>query len=129
MTHRHLLLLLVLGAAACGGGRRDADAEPPEDEGMVPGRPADSLALRTPSGVEIWFTGSRPAMDAAGQVCVEHSMQIRDGDRHVNIPLLYTGQAPTLVNDSTIEAAIWLNCQPGNVYQVNLRTGQPVRVR
>jgi hypothetical protein len=56
-------------------------------------------------------------------------MEIRRGAERIPIPLLYTGAPPTRVNDSTIEAAIWLHCHPGNVYQVNLRTGQPSRVR
>jgi hypothetical protein len=33
------------------------------------------------------------------------------------------------VNDSTIEAPVWLHCRPGQVYQVNLATGQPTRTR
>lgn len=128
MTTRALSLLLV-GLMACGGSERHADAEPAEEEGMVSSGSSDSLALRTPGDQEIWFVGSRPAADSAGTVCVERTMQIREGDRKINIPLLYTGSAPRLVNDSTIEAAIWLHCRPGNLYQVNLRTGQPVRVR
>jgi hypothetical protein len=56
-------------------------------------------------------------------------MGIRRDGKRTPIPLLYTGAPPRLVNDSTIEAAIWLNCRPGNVYQVNLRSGQPVRVK
>jgi hypothetical protein len=56
-------------------------------------------------------------------------MDIRDHGRITPIPLLYTGASPRLVDDSTIEAAIWLNCRPRNVYRVNLRSGQPVRVK
>jgi len=40
-----------------------------------------------------------------------------------------TGVPPTLVNDSTIRARIWLNCRPGNTYEVNLRTGTPTRTK
>jgi hypothetical protein len=56
-------------------------------------------------------------------------MEIRAAGKRTPIPLLYTGELPRLITDSTIEAAIWLNCRPGNVYRVNLRTGQPVRVK
>jgi hypothetical protein len=56
-------------------------------------------------------------------------MQIRREGQNIAIPLLYTGSTPRLVNDSTIEAPIWLNCRPGNVYQVDLKTGRPVRVK
>ncbi len=121
------LPLMALLLAACGGAREAAvvrDSVPP-----TPPPPADSLALSAPGGVEVWFTASRRAADSAGQPCVERVMEIRRDSTRVAIPLLYTGSAPRLVNDSTLEAPIWLNCRPGNVYQVNLRTGQPVRVK
>jgi hypothetical protein len=56
-------------------------------------------------------------------------MEIRAEGRTTAIPLLYTGAGPRLVNDSTIEAELWLNCRPGQAYRVDLRTGRPVRVR
>jgi hypothetical protein len=56
-------------------------------------------------------------------------MEIRWSGKITAIPLLYTGAAPRLVNDTTIEAAIWLHCRPGNVYHVDLHTGRPVRVK
>jgi hypothetical protein len=99
------------------------------DSAAAPTRPADSLALAAPGGVEVWFTDSRTARDSSGAACTERVMQIRRDGQRIPIPLLYTGQAPRLVNDSTIEAPIWLNCRPGNVYRVNLHTGQPTRVR
>jgi len=110
---------------ACGA---EKPAPPPARE-EAPPAPADSLALALPSGVEIWFTASRKAMSAEGQGCLERVMEIRDGTTRRLIPLLYTGAPPRLINDSTIEADIWLNCRSGNVYQVNVRSGQPVRVR
>ncbi len=90
--------------------------------------PADSLVLRTPAGVEVWFTASRPATDSLGRSCTERVMEIRREGRHTPIPLLYTGAGPELVNDSTIRARIWLHCRPGNTYEVSLRTGYPLRV-
>ena len=110
---------------ACGGEK--PTPAPAQQETARP--PADSLALTLPSGVEIWFTASRTARSAEGQGCIERVMEIRDGATRRLIPLLYTGAPPRLINDSTIEADIWLNCRPGNVYQVNVRSGQPVRVR
>lgn len=132
MTRAPLVSLALVGAMlSCGGARSDADTAeaPAEDEGMVSAKVADSLILRSPAGYEVWFSGSRPARDDNGQVCIERTMQVRRDTTRVNIPLLYTGAPPILVNDSTIEAAIWLHCRPGNVYRVNLRTGSPVRVR
>lgn len=95
----------------------------------TPAKPPDSLVLTTRQGVEVWFTDSRSAKDSTGAPCTERVMQIRRAGQKIAVPLLYTGSAPRLVNDSTIEAPIWLNCRPGNVYQVNLTTGHPVRVK
>lgn len=131
MTRAHLLsLALAATALSCGGSdRTDAAGEEPDDEGMVTSNVTDSMILRTRAGDEVWYSGSRPARDDNGQVCVERTLQIRRDSTRINIPLLYTGAPPVLVNDSTIEAAIWLHCRPGNIYRVSLRTGSPVRVR
>jgi hypothetical protein len=118
--------MALLGAlAACGQDRAPA----PQTAATAPAAPPDALALTLPSGIEIWFTASRPAVSADGQPCVERVMEIHEGSSRRLIPLLYTGAAPRLVNDTTIEADIWLHCRPGNVYHVNVRSGQPVRVR
>lgn len=122
---RSCLLALLVLAGGCG--TREKQEEAVSD--VAAAWSSDSLALTAPDGTEIWFRGARPAADTNGITCVERSMEIRRGGQHIAIPLLYTGSLPRLVNDSTIEAAIWLNCRPGNVYQVNLRTGQPTRVR
>jgi hypothetical protein len=120
-------LPVLLGLLSCG---RERPAESGEaDAGPAAAAPAESLALRTPAGIEVWFTAARPAVDSAGSACVERVMEIRQEGRRMAIPLLYTGQVPRLVDDSTIEAPIWLHCRPGNVYRVSLRTGQPVRIK
>ena len=56
-------------------------------------------------------------------------MEIRRGGTRIPIPLLYTGSAPEIVNDSTLRARLSDKCVPGDAYLVNLRTGQPVRER
>lgn len=121
---RPLTLLLLL--AAC-------STKPPErpaaDSVAQAPRPADSLVLTVHGGVEVWFTDSRSAKDSTGKSCVERVMQIRRAEQRIAVPLLYTGSIPRIVNDSTIEAPIWLNCRPGNVYQVDLKTGRPARVK
>ena len=89
----------------------------------------DSLLLTTPAGVEVWFTDARTDADSAGASCLERVLEIRRDGRRIPVPLLYTGTVPRLVNYSTIEASIWLHCRPGNVYQVSLTSGHPVRVR
>jgi hypothetical protein len=105
------------------------ESPPAADSVVQAPRPADSLVLSAPGNVELWFTDARSARDSAGRGCVERVMQIRRGGQRIAIPLLYTGSTPRLVNDSTIEAPIWLNCRPGNLYQVDLKTGRPVRVK
>jgi hypothetical protein len=118
----------LLGILACGGRRESADRDSVLAVSDAP-RPADSLLLTTPAGIQVWFAAARMAQDSGGTRCIERVMEIRSEGRVTPIPLLYTGTPPRLVNDSTIEATIWLNCRPGNVYRVDLRTGQPVRVK
>ena len=120
--------LRALGLALLVGCGREGRERPSATPVIIVPQP-DTLTLRLASGVEIWFTGSRPAVDAAGAPCTERVMEIRDGTRRTAIPLLYTGAAPRLVDDSTIEASLWLHCRPGNIYRVDVRTGRPVRVR
>jgi uncharacterized lipoprotein len=119
-------VLLASTLSGCGGRASETPAR--DTEAQAP-RLADTLALVAPGGVEVWFTDSRSARDSAGKSCVERVMQIRRAGQKIAVPLLYTGSTPRVINDSTIEAPIWLNCRPGNVYQVNLNTGRPVRVK
>jgi hypothetical protein len=126
-------LLGLVALFAMGGCVRDRNAEDrfPADSSGASAAPAraDSLVLTSPSGVEVWFSASRAAEDSAGRPCTERAMEVRRAGRRIPIPLLYTGGVPRLVNDSTIEAAIWLHCRPGNLYHVSLTSGLPVRVR
>ncbi|MFL5449719.1 MAG: hypothetical protein ACJ8A6_00885 [Gemmatimonadales bacterium] len=85
------------------------------------------MATTTPAGVEIWFTLSRPARSSEGQSCVERGLEIRRDGHRVPVPLLYTGEAPSLLNDSTMRAMLWTHCRPVTPYRVDLRTGRPLR--
>lgn len=120
-AERILAALLLVG---CGGETR---APARADTAEAP--PADSLVATAPGGVEIWFTLARPGTSAAGTPCVDRTIEIRRGDTRVKVPLLYTGSAPELVNDSTLRARLSNHCVPGDAYLVNLRTGRPVRER
>jgi hypothetical protein len=91
--------------------------------------PADSLVATAPGGVEVWFTLSREGKAADGTPCTDRTIEIRRGGGRVQVPLLYTGTAPELVNDSTIRARLSDRCVPGDAYLVDLRTGRPVRER
>jgi hypothetical protein len=107
-------------------------AETPEQGGAEAVRapvPADSLVATAPGGVEVWFTLSREGKAADGTTCTDRTMEIRRGGTRVQVPLLYTGTAPELVNDSTIRARLSNRCVPGDAYLVDLRTGHPVRER
>lgn len=122
--------LLVMWAAwclplvACSDGAPREEASP----GSVAGDAApyvDSLVLATGGGVEVWFTDGRPGRGPDGEECHERVMQIRGPSDTVAVPLLYTGETPTLADDSTLVARVWLDCRPGNSYRVDLRTGRP----
>ena len=89
--------------------------------------PEDSLVVTAPGGVEVWFTLARSATAADGTHCVDRALEIRRGANRIAVPLLYTGSAPRLVNDSTIRATLSDKCLPGDPYLVELRTGRPVR--
>jgi len=91
--------------------------------------PADSLILTAPHGRQIWFTLARSDRAADGQQCWERGLEIRNAGVRTPVPLLYTGDPPALVNDSTIRATLWINCRAGDRYFVDLRTGHPVRER
>jgi hypothetical protein len=92
-------------------------------------RPADSLALSGPAGREIWFTLTRSSRSATGEPCIERGLEIRQAGRRIQVPLLYTGEPPALLNDSTMRAILWTDCHPVTPYLVDLRTGRPVPER
>jgi hypothetical protein len=92
-------------------------------------RPPDSLVISNPRGVEVWFTLARSAKGLDGRQCQERGLEIRRAGTRIAVPLLYTGEPPEFLNDSTMRARLWTNCRPGDVYLVDLRTGRPVRER
>jgi hypothetical protein len=103
---------------------------PPPPEGAAPvvaWAPAPELALKTPGGTEVWFGDARESRDSAGATCIERTLEIRGpGGRRI-VPLLYTLDTPTVLDDSTIRARLFTDCRPGPAYRVNVRTGLPVR--
>jgi len=126
LTHSRAWYIGLAALLACGGptGQKPAAADSVTN---VP--PADSLVLTNSGGVEIWLTLARAATSADGRQCVERGLEIRQGGKRVQIPLLYTGAPPVLLNDSTMRAMLWTHCRPGDTYLVNLRSGHPVRER
>lgn len=132
MNRPGLLALLALATAGCAGERPAAVPGATRDSAApttaYPTLP-DSLVLTGPGGVTVWFSGARVGTDSVGASCMERGLVIRHGDTRTLVPLLMTGAAPTLVNDSTMRARIWLHCRPGNTYDVDLRTGTPTRIQ
>ena len=119
------ILLLGTGCGPEAGSRPERTTS----ESAVPpsASPADSLALTTPDGVEVWYSLARTGQGPHGSSCTERGLEIRRAGQRIRVPLLYTGETPTLLNDSTIRAVLWTNCQPGDAYLVDLMSGRPVR--
>jgi hypothetical protein len=118
----------VIAAAACGSGRPAGKAAADSTGNGAPALP-DSLAVRGPHGVEVWFTLARGDRGTDGTRCVDRTIEIRLGGNHIPVPLLYTEEAPRFVNDTTLEAVLYRACRPLDRYRVDLRTGQPTPVR
>jgi len=98
---------------------------PPEPPAAAAEGPAMALASRPLPGVEIWFMQGRPGRDSTGFECFERTLEIRDSAGRRPVPLLYTLDAPTRLDDSSVQAQVFLNCQPGQRYRINIRTGLP----
>jgi len=125
-------LLLALLAVGCtpgrAGGSRKAVDSGETRKGIATPAAAPALALQVDDTTSVWFTSGRADTGAAGAPCLERVMEIRTGARVIAIPLLYTGESPARVNDSTIQVHLWRHCAPGELYRVRLGTGQPNRV-
>ena len=120
MTFRAVIALLAVTACS----RRDeARPFPP----VTATSTAAELALRVSDSVAIWFTSARVDTSASGSECRERVMEIRVRDRTIPVPLLYTGETPTITTDSTVQVHLWRHCVPADLYRVNLKTGQPTR--
>lgn len=130
MIRRLLAGPLLLAALGCAREQPSAaaSADPAAVAQAFPTLP-DSLALTAPGGVTVWFSGARIGTDSVGGSCRERGLVVVRGGVRTLVPLLMTGAAPVLVNDSTMRARIWLHCRPGNTYDVNLHTGTPTRIR
>ena len=92
-------------------------------------QPTDSVVLSSPSGTEVGFSLTRSSRSEDGTPCTERGLVIRREGSRIQVPLLYTGEPPTLLNDSTMRARLWTNCRPATAYLVDLRTGRPVPER
>lgn len=128
MSRRGVVLCGVLVQAVACTTKDEAVEQGAAAEDRAPA-PADSLVATAPGGVEVWFTLAREGEAADGTRCIDRAIEIRRGANRVQVPLLYTGTAPELVNDSTMRARLSNQCVPGDAYLVDLRSGRPVRER
>lgn len=127
MRATSIVTLAFAGGTACGSeapGTNGTDSTTAEPAGL-----ADSLVATAPGGVEVWFTLAREGKAADGTSCTDRALEIRRGDSRVQVPLLYTGTTPEIVDDTTMRARLSDRCTPGDAYLVDLRTGRPVRER
>ena len=115
------LILLVALVAACGA------EEQPRSQDTATSSVPDSLVATGKDGLQVWFTLTRVGLAPDGTSCVERGLEIRRGDTRIPVPLLYTGAAPVLLDQSTMRAELWNHCRPVGTYLVDLRSGRPVR--
>lgn len=130
---RFVLIPFLLAPPGCAGDRplpvRIGSQDSVERSTQFPSLP-DSLALTAAGGTEVWFSGARLAADSmGGGTCIERGLLIAHGATRTLVPLLMTRSTPVLVNDTIIRALLSSNCQPGDAYEVNLRTSRPTRIR
>ncbi len=88
-------------------------------------RPADSLVLVGPRGITVWFTDVREAIGPDGVACLERALEIRTDTSRLTVPLLYTREAPTALEDTTMRAVLSKSCQPAGVYRVDYAFVRP----
>jgi hypothetical protein len=128
VSWRGAVVAVLAGCASSCSGREET--RPAESAAETqPAAPMDSLVATAAGGVEIWFTLAREGKGPDGTTCIDRTLEIRRGGSRIPVPLLYTGTAPEIVNDTTIRARLSDHCSPGDAYLVNLRTGRPVRER
>ena len=115
------VILLVALVAACGAEER------PRSQDTATSSVPDSLVATGKDGLQVWFTLTRVGLAPDGTSCVERGLEIRRRDTRIQVPLLYTGAAPVLLDQSTMRAELWNHCRPVGTYLVDLRSGRPVR--
>ena len=120
--------LLVLAAACADRPEPDAPAAAGDSAQAAP-PPPDSLVLELSDGSTVWYTMARDARAADGTNCIERTLEIRRGGNRIAVPLLYTRDVPVEVNDTTLEARVYLGCTPGDRYRIDSRTGLPTPIR
>lgn len=122
-----ILVWLATAVSACGGESRPA-ADSRAATTAQPSVPADSLVLSGPGGITVWFTSGRPARDSAGTACLERALEVRSDTSRRGVPLLYTLEAPILLDDTSMQAVLYSGCRAGPAYRVDFATVSPRRI-
>jgi hypothetical protein len=117
---------LVLLAGCGARGEPSPGATPELDQGPL--QLTDTMVLALPAGATIWLAEGRRAVDSAGALCVERSVEIRRDSIKLKVPLLFTGSIPTRLDDTTIRAELFRDCRVSAVYKVGVRDGLPHRI-
>lgn len=127
---RLALLALGIPTGGCYSGERPqvADTTSAATPAAGPARPADSLVLEAPGGVTVWFTVAREAKDSSGVTCIERALEIRRDTTRAGVPLLYTREAPTLIDTGHMRAVLYNGCRAGPAYRVDFATVSPRRI-
>ena len=121
---------LAIVLVACGGGQRpEGRTGDTARQTVSPSvRPPDSLALEAPNGVTVWFTVTRESHDSAGTPCFERALEVRRDTLRAGVPLLYTREAPTLLDSGAMRAVLYNQCRPGPAYRVDFASVSPARL-
>lgn len=127
---RLALLALGIASAGCYSGERPraGDTAMVATPAPAPAKPADSLVLEAPNGVTVWFTVAREAKDSSGATCLERALEVRRDTLRAGVPLLYTREAPTLMDTGHMRAVLYNGCRAGPAYRVDFATVSPRRI-
>jgi hypothetical protein len=119
------IVLLTLAVCGCGGSGAGGVEQMAEEVEVA--RPADSLVLQV-GAIQVWFTDAREVQSKSGESCLERALEIREDTVRRHIPLLYSLEAPTPLDDTTMRAVLYNSCEPVATYRVDYATASPRRM-
>lgn len=118
---------LGLCLAGCGArGEPPPTTLPPVDAGTV--HLPDSLVLTMPGGATVWLTEGRKRADSTGTECIERTIEVRRENYRMKVPLLYTLDLPTVLDDTSFRALLSRGCSRMDAYRVFIRDAMPYKI-